>query len=112
MKDDLTRVDRLLMIYPDLPRSFAMVIDEAMLLHNQKNHDYGSHDDPYANVRDTEQWGVKPWVGAMIRMEDKARRLKEFVKKGKVANESVRDSLIDRVVYAAIALALYDDEMS
>lgn len=100
-------VTGLISLFPDLPREFAEVVVEMIELHCQKCKDYGSEGDPYANVADSAEWGIEPWVGAMMRMEDKSRRLKEFIKKGTLANESVEDSLLDRTVYSVIALVLY-----
>ena len=47
------------------------------------------------------------WIGAVIRQNDKMRRLQKFAVDGNLANESVEDSLIDNIVYGIIALALY-----
>jgi hypothetical protein len=43
-------------------------------------------------------------------VDHKSRRIQSFVTKGKLANEGVRDSLLDRAVYAIAALVLYDEE--
>ncbi|KKL13159.1 hypothetical protein LCGC14_2528550 [marine sediment metagenome] len=65
--------------------------------------------DPFANVRGSEEWGVEPWVGALIRATDKIRRLQKFARVGKLANEAVEDSFRDLAVYAIIALVLYEE---
>lgn len=82
-------------------------------LHSRKQEDYGleggKYDkaDPFANVRASGEFGVTPWVGALIRLNDKVTRLKAFARKGKLANESAEDSMLDIAVYALIALVLY-----
>lgn len=86
---------------------FLAVLDEARDLHLRKSRDYGSDGDPYANVRGSEAWGLPAWAGAMLRAGDKVVRLQSYVSTGALANEGVEDSLIDIVVYAAIALALF-----
>lgn len=78
-------------------------------LHDKKQQDYGTLGDPFANVRGSQEWGVEPWVGAMIRATDKLKRLQKAAKGGTMANESVEDSFMDLAVYALIALVLYEE---
>jgi len=76
-------------------------------MHDKKSKDYGTTDDPYANVCASQGFGVKPWVGALIREHDKTTRIQSFIAKGSLVNESLEDSLIDKAVYSIIALLLY-----
>lgn len=80
---------------------------EALETHNKKSKDYGSEGDPYKNVRASEEFGIPAWVGAVLRSNDKITRLKKFAQTGSLANESAEDSLLDNVVYFAIATLLY-----
>ena len=86
---------------------FDQIIDEMREMHLKKRTDYGRTDDPYANVRASEAFGIPGWVGALIRQQDKTRRLQKFVTEGNLVNESVEDSLLDSIVYGVIALALW-----
>jgi hypothetical protein len=79
-------------------------------VHDRKGKDYGTDADQYANIRASQEFGVKPWVGAMIRLNDKIARIKTFVTKGELQNESVEDSIQDIAVYALNALMLYREE--
>ena len=79
-------------------------------LHDKKQRDYGTAGDPFANVRASQSWGVKPWVGALLRLTDKVTRLQAFAQKGELANESAEDSMMDISVYALIAYILYKEE--
>jgi hypothetical protein len=79
-------------------------------LHDKKQQDYGSDADPFANVRASERWGIPPWVGALMRADDKMARLRNFARKGQLANESAEDSMRDIAVYMGIAKVLYDEE--
>jgi len=76
-------------------------------MHLRKSHDYGTGEDPMANLRDTGKFGIPPWLGSMVRLNDKVNRIASFAKKGTLVNESVEDSLIDIAVYAAMTLVLY-----
>jgi hypothetical protein len=86
---------------------FDQIIDEMREMHLKKRTDYGRTDDPYANVRASEAFGIPGWIGALTRQQDKTRRLQKFVTEGNLANESVEDSLLDSIVYGVIALALW-----
>jgi hypothetical protein len=79
-------------------------------LHDRKQADYGQSHDPFANVRGSADWGIAPWVGAMVRANDKLRRLQKYAKEGKLANESAEDSFLDLAVYAIIAYVLHKEE--
>lgn len=90
--------------------NFSEILSELQILHDLKNKDYGTDHDPYQNVRSSQEWGVAPWMGAMIRLNDKIRRLQKYAKDGTLANESAEDSFRDIAVYAVIALDLWRQE--
>lgn len=90
--------------------TFSETLKELQALHDKKNHDYGTSGDPFANVRASEDFGVDAWLGTIIRLNDKITRIKSFARNGNLENESLRDSLIDIAVYAAIALTLHDQQ--
>jgi hypothetical protein len=89
---------------------FHELLEEIGRLHDKKQEDYGTDGDPFANVRGSAQFGVDPWVGALVRLNDKVHRLGEFSRKGALANESAEDSMLDIAVYALIALILYREQ--
>ena len=79
-------------------------------IHDQKQKDYGREDDPFYNVRASTEWGVAPWAGAMIRLNDKVKRLQSLYMTGELRNESAFDSLQDIAAYAIIAYVLLEEE--
>lgn len=89
---------------------FHELLKEMGELHDKKQRDYGTDLDPFANVRASEEFGVASWVGALVRLNDKIVRLKQFARRGDLANESAEDSMRDIAVYALIALCLYEEE--
>lgn len=89
---------------------FHKILEELGKLHDSKQSDYGRSGDPFANIRASEEWGISPWVGALVRLNDKVRRLQSFALKGTLANESAEDSMRDIAVYAVISLVLYELE--
>ena len=91
---------------------FRSILDEMWALHVRKGADYGSNTDPYANVRASEDFGVPPWVGALIRLNDKITRLKSFIRNGNLVNESVEDSIRDIQVYSVIMQVLYEEGLN
>lgn len=86
---------------------FDAILSEAAELHRRKSKDYGTGDDPYANLRGSEEFGMAAWLGTCMRANDKIRRIKSFAQNGRLENESIEDALIDNVVYFAAALLLY-----
>jgi hypothetical protein len=89
---------------------FHALLKEIGDLHDKKQRDYGTDSDPFANVRGSLSWGVSPWVGAMVRANDKIKRLQKYALYGGLSNESARDSFMDLAVYALIGLILHDEE--
>ncbi len=81
-------------------------------LHDRKQADYGKGDDPFANVRGSSDWNMPAWVGAMVRANDKIRRLQQYARTGTLANEGVEDAFMDLAVYAVIAMVLWEEETS
>lgn len=83
---------------------FHQLLQELGDLHDKKQQDYGSSDDPFANITASQDWNIPPHVGALLRMNDKVRRLQSWVKNDYLANEGATDSMRDIAVYAIIAL--------
>lgn len=96
---------------PQYVDPFSSVLDELEAMHDKKGADYGRTEDPYANVRGSADFGVPPWVGALVRANDKMRRLQKAASGGTLQNEGVEDSLVDLAVYAIIALILWREEV-
>jgi len=96
-----------------LSQRFHDILQEMGELHDRKQADYGrpaseSNDgDPFANIRGIESFGLKPWVGAAIRMGDKKRRIEAAARGQNLVNESIEDSFLDMAVYAVIGLILF-----
>lgn len=89
---------------------FHELLGEAGALHDRKQKDYGAGDDPFKNVRNSSDWGVDAWVGAMIRLNDKIKRLQSLIENGRLANESALDSFRDITVYSVIAQVLFEEQ--
>lgn len=83
------------------------ILREVEELHLRKGADYGTEEDDCANLRASEAFGIKAWVGAMIRKQDKMTRIQSFIRKGWLENESIEDAIIDDITYGCLALKLY-----
>jgi hypothetical protein len=90
-------------------REFTDVLDELIILHNLKNKDYATSENPYKNLQGVERIGLDPWKGVVIRMMDKFSRIEEFCVKEELAvkDETIEDTLKDLSIYAVLALILY-----
>lgn len=97
---------------PHSTPSFLAILDEIREMYLRKSHDYGSKKDTFTNVRASIEFGIAPWIGALVRLNDKIVRIKSFIEKGVLKNESVEDSLLDIAVYAIISLCLRREELS
>lgn len=94
-----------------LSRAFWEKLLSAGEMHDAKQADYGRSDDPFYNIKQSANWGVEPWVGAMMRLDDKVGRLRNLVQSdGELRNEPIEDSLLDIAVYALIALVLREEQ--
>ena len=94
--------------------SIEGIYEEALELINRKNEDYANPDDFYANFRMVEYSGISTWVGVHVRMLDKISRLQGFVRRfvetghiSSTVDESIEDTLLDTINYAAITLDTY-----
>ena len=86
---------------------FHALLNEIAALHDAKQQDYGRGSDAFANIRASAEFGIPPWVGAVLRGNDKMHRIKSLLLNGSLKNEPLEDSLKDLAVYALIALLLY-----
>ena len=87
--------------------AFRQALDEVWQMHRSKSHDYGSEDDPLANIRNGAEFvGIEPWRAAMVRLSDKVTRLATFNRTGELHYEAVEDSLLDLASYALLVLVL------
>lgn len=91
---------------------FHELLEAAAELHAAKSQDYGAGpDDPLGNLRAAERLGVSPFMGVMIRMQDKMARLEALVKNGSpaVVSESMTDTLRDLAAYSYLAIILWEE---
>ena len=100
-------------------REFDDALDELKMLHDAKNHDYATADNPYKNLEGVKRIGIEPWRGIIIRLMDKFERLEGFCRTRELAvkNESIEDTFKDIAIYSTLAMILYrkgqvDDEYS
>ena len=94
--------------------AFYKLLDDMAELHSRKNHDYAGKSDPLKNLRACVRLDLEPFMGVMVRLQDKWSRLEEFVKSNEllVKNESVIDTLMDNAVYSLLAIILYQEQLA
>jgi hypothetical protein len=91
-------------------QKFHQILTELGDLHRLKSADYGLENDPFQNIRSSAGWGVEPWVGALVRGNDKLKRLQKVAQGGSLSNEGIIDSLNDLASYAIIARILFEED--
>jgi len=93
--------------------AFVALLQEMKKLHESKSADYGSEEDPLANVRSGADFvNIEPWRGCMVRIADKVQRLRTYCRTGRLVHEGVRDTLLDLSAYALLAIVLFDEGSS
>lgn len=92
------------------PDKRKAILREMAELHDRKSQDYANGEDPYINFKlSAEQVDITAGQSVEVLIATKQARLRELLGKGKnPQNESVRDTLIDRIVYSMIACILHD----
>ena len=90
-------------------REFDDELDALKMLHDAKNADYSTLENPYKNLQATKRIGVEAWKGIVIRLMDKFSRLEEYCVKGELAikSEGIEDTFKDIAVYSTLAMILF-----
>ena len=88
---------------------FNEILKEIGNLHDQKNTDYATAEDPLKNLKGCERLNLPPVTGTFIRMQDKIERIENYFRNGNLVNESVRDAFIDLGVYALMGVLILDE---
>ena len=93
-------------------KEFDDVLDELKMLHDAKNHDYATAENPYKNLEKVLSIGIEPWRGIVIRLMDKFSRLEEYCVKGELAikSEGIEDTFKDIANYSILAMILFRKE--
>ena len=87
---------------------FLAALDELRAMHLSKGSDYADLTDPLRNyVRSSEDCGVEPWRGALLRLAEKYHRITNLLAKDATPNyESIEDTLMDLAALALIVRSL------
>jgi len=90
---------------------FHELLKEITELHNKKNSDYATDEDPLSNLKLCEQFGIPAWKGCLVRMSDKWSRIVQLSQKeASVVEESIVDTLKDLATYSLLCVILYEEE--
>lgn len=83
---------------------FTKLLNDMQVLHDKKNEDYASENNPYSNFEFAANFaGVTVDQVFDVLIGVKQARLNELTAKGKTPkNEAVQDSRIDQAVYTAL----------
>jgi len=93
-------------------REFDDALDELKMLHDAKNHDYATAENPYKNLEGVSRIGIEPWRGTVIRLMDKFERVQQYCVNGDLAikSEGMEDTFKDIAVYSTLAMILFRKE--
>ncbi len=91
---------------------FQKISDSNVALVARKNADYGAEGDAFKNFSAGAFFGVDPKTGVLTRMIDKLMRVSNLLKRqGKVADESIIDTLSDLANYAIFMRIMIEEDM-
>ena len=82
--------------------SHETVCVELNAIYKAKNQDYGN-----SFGESVKEWGL---IAAIIRMDDKMRRLKTLITSERQVDETIRDTLLDLANYSIMAIMEGEDE--
>ena len=90
-------------------KEFDDALDELKMLHDAKNHDYATEENPYKNLEGVSRIGIEPWRGIVIRLMDKFERVEQYCTNGELAikSEGMEDTFKDIAVYSTLAMILF-----
>lgn len=95
--------------------AYRALLDEAWRLHIAKNTGYaGYSDDPWANFRQCEAFGIDALDGVLTRMSDKWSRLQSLWRNPErdQVGEPIQDTLKDMAAYALILVCLMEERVA
>lgn len=96
-----------------IPKIVAL-LDDMQSVYEAKDTDYSENDLPMGNLIESQELGIEPWKGVLLRIGDKKRRIGSFVKKQDflVKDEAVNDTLVDMANYSILGLVLWSQKFN
>lgn len=95
-------------------RMFYELLGELAAMHEQKNAGYAGrkNEDPLANFRASERFGIPAWQGCLVRWADKVERVFNLVAdpENEQVGESLRDTLMDCSAYCLLTIILLNEQ--
>ena len=89
---------------------FKELLEEIKDLHERKNTNYATEEDPLSNLRKSESFGIPGYMGCLVRMSDKWSRIQELTKgKEDLVGESLKDTLQDLASYSLLCIILLEE---
>ncbi len=95
-------------------KNICDLLDRMQAVYEAKDSDYSENDLPMGNLLESQELGIEPWKGVLLRIGDKKRRVGSFVKKEKflVKDEAVDDTLVDMANYSMLGCVLWCQKYS
>ncbi len=95
-------------------KNICDLLDRMQAVYEAKDSDYSENDLPMGNLLESQELGIEPWKGVLLRIGDKKRRVGSFVKKETflVKDEAVDDTLVDMANYSMLGCVLWCQKYS
>ena len=90
---------------------FKELLKEMQDMHDRKNNNYATDENPLSNLMECERMGLPASTGVLVRMSDKYCRLMELAKgKKDLVGESFIDTLMDLSIYSLLLRIIIEEE--
>jgi len=94
-------------------KRFYELCDQLKQMHRRKSSDYGSSEDPLANIRSGAKFvGIEDWRAALVRLSDKVTRLETYCRTGSLTFENFEDTCFDLASYALLTLLTHQESQA
>lgn len=89
---------------------YKKILDEMWELHCRKAKSYGSNEDPLANLRSGERFGVPAWKRCLVESESAFYRTVNYCNGRNQSAENLENALMDAAAFSMLALLLLREE--
>ena len=89
---------------------YKAILDRMWELHCEKAKSYGALEDPLANLRNGERFGVPAWLRCLVEADSAFYRLENYCNGRNPSHESLVNALMDTAAFSMLALLFVEEE--
>lgn len=89
---------------------YKLILDEMWELHCRKASSYGSDEDPLANLRSGERFGMTAWKRCLVEAESAFYRMENYCNGRNTSDENAENALMDAAAFSLLGLLFLREE--